>query len=78
MSLSQKQFKPVGSDALARGKKGAADEHSSLHERRKSKSCRSKLSSIMDDNEITVFKAVGTGLSDLAAGALAYRNLTRP
>lgn len=30
------------------------------------------------DSEITVFKAVGTGLSDLAAGALAYRNLKNP
>ncbi|KQU83899.1 ornithine cyclodeaminase [Ensifer sp. Root31] len=29
------------------------------------------------DDEITVFKAVGTGLSDLAAGALAYRELSK-
>ena len=27
-------------------------------------------------DEITVFKAVGSGLADIAAGALAYRNLT--
>jgi ornithine cyclodeaminase/alanine dehydrogenase-like protein (mu-crystallin family) len=27
-------------------------------------------------DQITIFKAVGTGLSDLAAGASAYKNLT--
>ncbi|WP_163271904.1 ornithine cyclodeaminase family protein [Chelativorans alearense] len=37
--------------------------------------CSGRLPGRKSEDEITVFKAVGTGLSDLAAGALAYRNL---
>lgn len=37
--------------------------------------CSGRVEGRRSDDEITVFKAVGTGLSDLAAGALAYRNL---
>lgn len=37
--------------------------------------CSGKIRGRRSTDEITVFKAVGTGLSDLAAGALAYQNL---
>ena len=40
--------------------------------------CSGEVQGRSKDDEITVFKAVGTGLSDLAAGALAYRNLNTP
>lgn len=39
--------------------------------------CSGRIAGRRDEDEITVFKAVGTGLSDLAAGALAFRNLSR-
>lgn len=37
--------------------------------------CEGKAPGRVSDEQITIFKAVGTGLSDLAAGALAYQNL---
>ncbi len=37
--------------------------------------CQGKVDARITDEQVTVFKAVGTGLSDLAAGSLAYRNL---
>lgn len=37
--------------------------------------CSGRVAGRRSAEEITVFKAVGTGLSDLAAGALAYRTL---
>ncbi len=38
--------------------------------------CRGQTPVRTSRDQITIFKAVGTGLSDLAAGALAYKNLT--
>jgi len=37
--------------------------------------CQGKIEARSTDEQVTVFKAVGTGLSDLAAGSLAYRSL---
>jgi ornithine cyclodeaminase len=36
--------------------------------------CAGRLRGRVDANELTIFKAVGTALSDIAAAALAYRN----
>jgi len=38
--------------------------------------CQGKVPGRATPDEITVFKAVGSGLADIAAGSLAYRNLT--
>lgn len=39
--------------------------------------CSGRVEGRRSDDEITIFKAVGTGLSDLAAGALAFREFSR-
>jgi ornithine cyclodeaminase len=38
--------------------------------------CRGQTPARTSRDQITIYKTVGTGLSDLAAGALAYKNLT--